>query len=122
MAFRKPVSYLVAPESPDRLFHDLQRRKHPSLFDHQGQILRSYHGNSPGEADVALQLPTGTGKTLVGLLIAEWRRRKYGEKVVYLRPTRQHVNQVSAEAFSYELRGEYVNVAGKVIKKLKPLR
>jgi hypothetical protein len=44
------------------------------------------------------QLPTGSGKTLVGLLIAEWRRRKYSERVVYLCPTRQLVNQVAQQA------------------------
>lgn len=48
--------------------------------------------------DVALQLPTGSGKTLVGLLLAEWRRRKNNERVVYLCPTRQLVNQVTEEA------------------------
>lgn len=48
--------------------------------------------------DVALQLPTGSGKTLVGLLIAEWRRRKYQERIVYLCPTRQLVNQVVEQA------------------------
>ncbi|WP_240472312.1 DEAD/DEAH box helicase [Thioalkalivibrio versutus] len=48
--------------------------------------------------DVAFQLPTGSGKTLVGLLLAEWRRRKYGERVVYLCPTKQLVNQVADEA------------------------
>ena len=48
--------------------------------------------------DIALQLPTGSGKTLVGLLMAEWRRRRYGERVVYLCPTRQLVNQVAQQA------------------------
>jgi superfamily II DNA or RNA helicase len=28
--------------------------------------------------DIALELPTGTGKTLTGLLVAEWTRRKRG--------------------------------------------
>ncbi len=45
-----------------------------------------------------MQLPTGSGKTLVGLLIAEWRRRKYGQRVVYLCPTKQLVNQVVEQA------------------------
>src|SRR5690606_38493203 len=48
--------------------------------------------------DVALQLPTGSGKTLVGLLIAEWRRRKFKERVVYLCPTKQLVHQVAEQA------------------------
>lgn len=98
MAFRKPPTQAPVPDSPDRLFRDLPRRKHASLYDHQGQILRTYVAEAKEETDVALQLPTGSGKTLVGLLLAEWRRRKFGERVVYLCPTRQLVNQVVDEA------------------------
>jgi len=98
MAFKKPPAPGSVPESPDRLFRDLPRRKHASLFDHQGQILRTYVAQAIKAPDVALQLPTGSGKTLVGLLLAEWRRRKFNERVVYLCPTRQLVNQVVQEA------------------------
>ena len=98
MAFKKSSSHASVPESPDRLFRDLPRRKHASLYDHQGQILRKYVATAMEAADVALQLPTGSGKTLVGLLLAEWRRRKNNERVVYLCPTRQLVNQVTEEA------------------------
>lgn len=100
MAFKKTPTQTKAPKSPDRLFRDLSRRKHPSLFDHQGQVLRTYVKNALNAPDVAFQLPTGSGKTLVGLLLAEWRRRKFAERVVYLCPTRQLVNQVSDEASS----------------------
>jgi Rad3-related DNA helicase len=100
MTFKKPSVQTSVPESPDRLFRDLPRRKHPSLYDHQGQILRTYVAQAVDASDVALQLPTGSGKTLVGLLLAEWRRRKNRERVVYLCPTRQLVNQVVAEASS----------------------
>jgi Type III restriction enzyme, res subunit/Helicase C-terminal domain len=100
MAFKKPTLPTTVPESPDRLFRDLPRRKHASLFDHQGQILRTYVAKALKAPDVALQLPTGSGKTLVGLLLAEWRRRKFGERVVFLCPTRQLVNQVAEEASS----------------------
>jgi len=34
----------------------------------------------------------------VGLMIAEWRRRKNQERVVYLCPTKQLVNQVVEQA------------------------
>jgi hypothetical protein len=98
MAFKKPTTQASVPDSPDRLFRDLPRRKHASLYDHQGQVLRTYVSNAMKASDVALQLPTGSGKTLVGLLLAEWRRRKYRERVVYLCPTRQLVNQVAEEA------------------------
>jgi hypothetical protein len=100
MAFKPPPVQPVVPESPDRLFMDLPRRKHPSLYDHQGQILRTYVAQAVNAPYVALQLPTGSGKTLVGLLVAEWRRRKNRERVVYLCPTRQLVNQVVEEASS----------------------
>ena len=98
MAFKKAPIPQTVPESPDRLFRDLPRRKHASLFDHQGQLLRRYAEEAKDTPDVALQLPTGSGKTLVGLLLAEWRRRKYRERVVYLCPTRQLVTQVVDEA------------------------
>ena len=98
MAFKKPSTHAAVPESPDRLFRDLPRRKHASLFDHQGQVLRNYVAQALDVSDVALQLPTGSGKTLVGLLLAEWRRRKFNERIVYLCPTRQLVHQVAEEA------------------------
>src|SRR5579863_3679338 len=60
--------------------------------------MRSYAETALELPDVALQLPTGSGKTLVGLLIAEWRRRKNQERVVYLCTTRQLVNQVVEQA------------------------
>jgi hypothetical protein len=47
--------------------------------------------------DVAFELPTGTGKTAVGLLLAEWKRRS-GEKVAYLCINNQLAGQVLAEA------------------------
>jgi replicative superfamily II helicase len=98
MAFKKPSPVTSVPESPDQLFLDLPRRKYTGLIDHQGQILRTYATSGINSPDVALQLPTGSGKTLVGLLIAEWRRRKFKEKTVYLCPTKQLVNQVVEEA------------------------
>lgn len=100
MAFKTPAVHSSAPESPDRLFRDLPRRKHASLYDHQGQTLRTYVSDAINDPDVALQLPTGSGKTLVGLLLAEWRRRKFNDRVLYLCPTRQLVNQVAEEAMS----------------------
>jgi hypothetical protein len=100
MAFKKPSAHSPVPDSPDRLFRDLPRRKHASLYDHQGQMLRTYVAKGLKAPDVALQLPTGSGKALVGLLLAEWRRRRFRERVVYLCPTRQLVNQVAEEASS----------------------
>jgi type III restriction/modification enzyme restriction subunit/RAD3-like DEAD/DEAH box helicase len=47
------------------------------------------------KGDVVLKLSTGSGKTVVGLVYAEYMRRKYpGEMVLYLAPTNQLVDQV----------------------------
>jgi tetratricopeptide (TPR) repeat protein len=96
--FKLPKQSSPCPDDPESLFRDLRRRKVPGLLSHQADLLRSYMAVHTVHSDIALQLPTGSGKTLVGLLIAEWRRRKYGERVVYLCPTRQLVNQVSEQA------------------------
>ncbi|MBK1635142.1 DEAD/DEAH box helicase [Rhodovulum adriaticum] len=64
---------------------------------HQRAIIESYMADALEKPDVALQLPTGSGKTLVGVMIGEWRRRKLNEKVVYLCPTRQLVHQTAEQ-------------------------
>ncbi|SKT79382.1 DEAD/DEAH box helicase [Mycobacteroides abscessus subsp. massiliense] len=56
--------------------------------------------------DLALELPTGTGKTLIGLLIAEWRRRHKRERALYVCPTRQLAHQVGAQAARYGINAK----------------
>ncbi len=102
MAFRRLSPPTAPPDSPEELFRLLSRRKIPDVMPHQKDIMSIYASKSMDAPDVALQLPTGSGKTLVGLLIGEWRRRKYQERIVYLCPTRQLVNQVVEQA-----RGKY---------------
>jgi hypothetical protein len=95
-------------DSPESMFLDLRTRKVPGLLAHQADVLREYVEKGASRSDVAFQLPTGSGKTLVGLLIAEWRRQKYGERVVYLCPTNQLVHQVVDQAqnkFGLTVRG-----------------
>lgn len=98
MVFKKRSTKQGTPPSPDQLFRELPRRKFPDVLPHQQSIMQRYANEAESLSDVALQLPTGSGKTLVGLLIAEWRRRKYNEKIVYLCPTKQLVNQVVEQA------------------------
>jgi hypothetical protein len=100
MAFKSRPPRPAAPDSPEQILLDLPRRKILGVLLHQGEVLRNYRASAADEPDVALQLPTGSGKTLVGLLVAEWRRRKFEERVVYLCPTRQLVNQVVEQADS----------------------
>lgn len=100
--FRTGRSASGIPESPSLLFADLRKAPHIKfLWAHQASLLDDYHQNYLDLPNVALELPTGAGKTLIGLLIAEYRRKAKGERVVYLCPTRQLGNQVKAQAGSY---------------------
>ena len=69
------------PTDPEAVFRNLRGRapeiKH--LWSQQADLLRAYHQEHLTARDVAIELPTGAGKTLVGLLIAEWRRHAEGE-------------------------------------------
>jgi len=98
MAFKKNPPPLIVPDSPEKILLDLPRRKIPGALIHQGEIMRAYASHAVEFPDIALQLPTGSGKTLVGLMIGEWRRRKFRDRIVYLCPNRQLVNQVVEQA------------------------
>ena len=70
----------------------------PELWRQQGDVLRKYTAEFATKPDVAIELPTGTGKTIVGLLIADWRRRKHRQPVAYACPTHQLAHQVARAA------------------------
>jgi superfamily II DNA or RNA helicase len=97
-SFRKPKS-AQAYESPEELFGKLSNRakSHGYLRTAQGDALREYMKHTT-DSDIAFELPTGTGKTGVGLLIAEWHRRRSGNRVAYLTLTNQLAAQVLREA------------------------
>jgi len=85
------------------LFKDLKNRSADikGLLSYQADILRQYYENHTKSRDVSLELPTGSGKTLVGLLIAEWRRKTLGDRVLYLCPTKQLAYQVRKHSKEY---------------------
>lgn len=76
------------------------------LWLHQGDVIRAYAEHHQKTEDLALELPTGSGKTLPGLLIAEWVRRKGEGPVVYATPTKQLARQVLATARREGVPGE----------------
>ncbi len=98
MAFKNLKNTAAIPDSPETLFLDLRNRRVKGLISHQADVLRAYIDKAKDVPDVAFQLPTGSGKTLVGLLLGEWRRRTFEERVIYLCPTKQLVNQVVEQA------------------------
>ncbi|MER5210976.1 DEAD/DEAH box helicase [Streptomyces sp. NPDC002838] len=101
MAFKGGATGTTEYATPEVLYPDLPRKPGsvPGLLVHQGDLLRRYaaedHVSTP---DLALELPTGTGKTIPALVIAEWRRRTRGERVAYACPTEQLTKQVAAAA------------------------
>jgi DEAD/DEAH box helicase len=98
--FRRSSEPVAGAADPEALFGELPRT--PSgvgaLWSHQADQLRTYAKDRRDTPDVALELPTGSGKTLVGLLIAEWRRRTFSHRVVYACPTKQLARQVLQKA------------------------
>lgn len=64
------------------------------LWLHQGDVIRAYAERHVSTPDLALELPTGSGKTLPGLLIGEWVRRKSEGPILYATPTKQLARQV----------------------------
>ncbi|MER5845834.1 DEAD/DEAH box helicase [Streptomyces sp. NPDC002012] len=68
------------------------------LWLHQGDVIRAYAEQHHTTSDLALELPTGSGKTVPGLLIAEWVRQKSEGPVIFATPTKQLARQVLATA------------------------
>lgn len=103
--FRYRADDATPPDTPEALFRDLRPpdRQVRDLYLRQGDVLRAYSDLDTSVGDVALELPTGAGKTLVGLLIAEWRRRALSQRVAYLCPTVQLARQAAGKAESYGL-------------------
>jgi ERCC4-related helicase len=85
--------------TPEELFYKLSSRQssHGYLRGPQQDVLREYAEKFSKAADVAFELPTGTGKTAVGLIVAEWKRLA-GNKAAYLSLTNQLAGQALEES------------------------
>ncbi|MFE7352478.1 DEAD/DEAH box helicase [Streptomyces sp. NPDC057543] len=103
MAFTRKSADISLPEDPLHLYRMLAvtNRGPSAVWGHQQDVLRSWHQDKSEASDVAVELPTGAGKTLVGGLIAEFRRRTAQERVTYLCPTRQLAQQTAAAFDDY---------------------
>ena len=85
---------------PRQLFQTLQRDKqHEYLRDVQGDVLDAWYGRRD-ERDLVIKMNTGSGKTLVGLVLL-WSRLKDSKgPALYLCPNRHLASQVRREADS----------------------
>lgn len=98
MAFKKNKNKAAKAENPAAHLKTLTQRNIQDVYPHQKTTLIRYAEEESARSDIALQLPTGGGKTLVGLLIADWRRTRFGERAVFLCPTVQLVDQTVKQA------------------------
>jgi superfamily II DNA or RNA helicase len=100
----KAVKTATGYASPEELFYKLSRREktHGYLRGPQQDVLREYAELPADSTDIAFELPTGTGKTAVGLLISEWKRLQ-SNKVAYLSLTNQLAGQVLKEAERFDI-------------------
>ena len=79
---------------PIKIFQSLPKPEHINdLWDTQAAALRAWHQRR-SQRDLVIKLNTGSGKTLVGLLIGESVRRELQQPFLYLAPTRQLATQV----------------------------
>lgn len=85
-------------KTPQEMYQDNRKKVINGPLDYQSKMIDAYMEKGLKAKDVALELPTGAGKTLIGLLIGEFRRRKLKEKVVFVCPNNQLVNQVVDKA------------------------
>lgn len=97
MAFKIKSLEKFIYKTPQEMYQDNKLKKIMGPLDYQSAMLDLYMENIE-KSTIALELPTGSGKTLIGLLIGEYRRRKNKEKVLFLCPTNQLVNQVARQA------------------------
>lgn len=93
----------VREETIESMFMNTRGRSDDVQFlrSIQADVVREYNETHVDSDDVGIELPTGSGKTLVGLLIGEWRRKHLNQRILYLCPTRQLAYQV------HELSKEY---------------
>ena len=102
MAFKTRKIETAGFSKPQEMFQDNKLKTIMGLMDYQSMMIDNYmttiNESQIKHRNVAFELPTGSGKTLVGLLIAEFHRRKYQRRCLFLCPTNQLVSQVCAQA------------------------
>jgi len=90
------VAQAVVPDFDERLT-EFQSATFTRLRPGQRQVLGAYAEHHLGTSDLAIEMPTGEGKTLLALLIADYALDR-GWSVAYLTGTRQLAERVEKEA------------------------
>ncbi len=90
---------------PIKLFYSLPKVENSvgDLWFPQGEALKAWSEKRDNN-DILINLDTGGGKTLIGLLIAQSIVNEGNKKVIYLCSNNQLVSQVKEKAESYNLK------------------
>ncbi len=88
-----------APLNPAEIFQSLARTgtKFDYLRDVQGDVLKAWHARR-NDRDVVVKMNTGSGKTLVGLLMLQSLLNEQLGPALYICPNNQLVEQVYQHA------------------------
>lgn len=97
-----PLNILQSKYSAERNF--------VQVFPHQDEFLTEYFKNHKGDKNLAVELPTGSGKSFVLLAIAQYWLQK-GKKVCVLTPNNQLLSQLKKEA--ERLKMDFVEIFKK---------
>ncbi|RHM60265.1 DEAD/DEAH box helicase family protein [Coprobacillus sp. AF33-1AC] len=97
MAFLYKRRERISYDTPQAMYQDNKAKTILGPLDYQSNMINEYM-KELNTNNVALELPTGSGKTLIGLLIGEYRRKMKHETVLFLCTTNQLVKQVVEQA------------------------
>ena len=97
MAFIIKRKESIHYDTPQAMYQDNKAKETLGILDYQSKMIDEYMKKF-NEENIALELPTGSGKTLIGLLIGEYRRKINHEIVLFLCTTNQLVKQVVEQA------------------------
>jgi hypothetical protein len=87
----------LAVEDFERRLARFHSPVYAELREAQRHVLAAFAASHTSTPDIAVQLPTGVGKTLIALLIADWALDQ-GRSVAYLTGTNQLADQVLLQA------------------------
>jgi Superfamily II helicase len=94
----------ILPTDPNKLFYSLNKKEEgiEYLRDGQNEVLENYISRK-GEKYLLIKMNTGAGKTLVGLLILYSKMLESKEKVIFLCPDKQLVDQAYQQSKKYDI-------------------
>jgi Rad3-related DNA helicase len=91
------LAYVLEVHNYEQFLESFASPKFHALWPAQAQVLSTYDTEYALKPDVAIELPTGSGKTLIALLIAmAWSRE--GKKVAILSANKTLARQLQQEA------------------------